>query len=495
MNKEPEVVAKKARLLPGFEEILFMAVLAGVMLISPRMLNQDGDTGRHIAIGRFMLSEATIPRLDVFSHTMSGQPLTPHEWVAQILFGFMDRLLGLGGVAWLAAVLLAATFLLTFQRAREGSRMPLISLGLTLLGLAAASIHFLLRPHLFTLLFCAVWMLLMERVRLEKRLPLWVPAVVMLIWVNTHGAFISGLVIWAAYAGEFFWEALKKKTMDLPPRLTRALLIGGVSLLVSLMNPAGVKLWTTTFNFLGSRYLVGHTQEYLPVNIHQPEAVPFLLMVALSIFLLAIKPVKTPLSHALLLAGWTVMAFYSARNIPIYAVVAVPILAGTASAVIEPRARWQQIEARFLIIGRVSKSSLWVWLSTAALLLLLTFSPSVRDHPRYDAEKFPLAAVEWIEANPQTGNMFNYFPWGGYLLYRLYPQYQVFIDGQTDFYGEAMTREYEAVITVQQNWQKILEKYQVAWALLPAAQPAAQAMTAAGWQEIYRDGTAVILRK
>ena len=472
-----------------------MAVLAGAMLISPRMLNQDGDTGRHIAIGRFMLSEATIPRLDVFSHTMSGQPLTPHEWVAQILFGLMERLLGLGGVAWLAAVLLAATFLLTFGHARVGSRMPLVSLGLTLLGLAAASIHFLLRPHLFTLLFCAVWLLLMERVRLEKRLPLWVPAVVMLVWANTHGAFISGLVIWAAYACEFIWEALKKRAMGLTPRLTRALLIGGSSLLVSFINPAGVGLWTTTFNFLGSRYLVGHTQEYLPVNIHQPEAVPFLLMIALSIFLLAIKSAKTPLSHALLLAGWTVMALFSARNIPIYAVVAVPLLAAAASTIIEPRARWQRIEARFFSIDQTAKGGLWLWISIAALLLVLIASPAVRDYPRYDAQKFPLAAVDWIEAHPQTGRMFNYFPWGGYLLYRLYPHYPVFIDGQTDFYGEALTREYEAVITVQDNWQTVLEGYQVAWALLPAETPVAQAMIAAGWQEIYRDGTAVILRR
>lgn len=91
--------------------------------------------------------------------------------------------------------------------------------------------------------------------------------------------------------------------------------------------------------------------------------------------------------------------------------------------------------------------------------------------------------------------MFNYFPWGGYLLYRLYPEYRVFIDGQTDFYGEALTREYETVITVAPGWEQVLARYAVNWVIIPAEQPLGQALRQAGWQEIYRDAAAVILRR
>ena len=92
--------------------------------------------------------------------------------------------------------------------------------------------------------------------------------------------------------------------------------------------------------------------------------------------------------------------------------------------------------------------------------------------------------------------MFNYFPWGGYLLYRQWPGTLVFIDGQTDFYGEALTREYEQVITLNDNWQVVLERYQVSWALLPKSAALTKALTNnADWKVLYQDDTATILRR
>ena len=70
----------------------------------------------------------------------------------------------------------------------------------------------------------------------------------------------------------------------------------------------------------------------------------------------------------------------------------------------------------------------------------------------------------------------------------------VFIDGQTDFYGEELTKKYENVITVQPGWQAILSEYQVSWALLPVHSDLAERLVSSGeWGEVYRDGTAVIV--
>lgn len=54
--------------------------------------------------------------------------------------------------------------------------------------------------------------------------------------------------------------------------------------------------------------------------------------------------------------------------------------------------------------------------------------------------------------------MFNYFTWGGYLLYRQWPERRVFIDGQADFYGEAFTRKYGQVICAQEGWEAVLDE-------------------------------------
>jgi hypothetical protein len=105
-------------------------------------------------------------------------------------------------------------------------------------------------------------------------------------------------------------------------------------------------------------------------------------------------------------------------------------------------------------------------------------------------------AVEFIEANPQSGNMFNEFNWGGYLEYRLWPSYHVFLDSQSDFYGEALMREYDQVISASGNWNGLLENYNVEWAIIPPDAPLASALQSElNWKTVYQGNTAIILHK
>jgi hypothetical protein len=102
-------------------------------------------------------------------------------------------------------------------------------------------------------------------------------------------------------------------------------------------------------------------------------------------------------------------------------------------------------------------------------------------------------AANWLESNPQQGRMFNFFTWGGYLLYRLWPEQQVFIDGQTDFYGEALSREYVQVESLQPGWEDILAKYNVDWVITQSGQPLEDGLLENGWDVAYQDETTVIL--
>ena len=114
----------------------------------------------------------------------------------------------------------------------------------------------------------------------------------------------------------------------------------------------------------------------------------------------------------------------------------------------------------------------------------------------FDPNKFPVRAVDWLEANPQEGEMFNNFIWGGYILYRMFPQELVFIDGQTDFYGEVLTREYTQVTSLDEGWQDILKKYDVSWVIIQSDKPLIPALQSElNWEVVYQDDTAAILHK
>ncbi len=104
-----------------------------------------------------------------------------------------------------------------------------------------------------------------------------------------------------------------------------------------------------------------------------------------------------------------------------------------------------------------------------------------------------MQAVEWLESHPQPGRMFNDFMWGGYLLFRMWPDTLVFIDGQTDFYGEALTRDYEVISNGWDGWDRLLQKYQISWVIIPVRSPLVDVLDGSGnWQRIFADPTAVI---
>jgi hypothetical protein len=199
----------------------------------------------------------------------------------------------------------------------------------------------------------------------------------------------------------------------------------------------------------------------------------------------------------MLLAIWAAMGLYSARNIPLFAIVTAPAFAELIQAQIGARPWMLRQES---LLGQIDgQLHGFLWPALAVMVAVLVLRQSVPIDParrgnQFDPRMFPVTAVNWMELHPQKGNGFNYFTWGGYLLYRLWPGQRVFIDGQTDFYGEALTREYETIIMMGPGWKDILKKYDVAWAIIPANLPLVAGMEEANWMNIYQDDTAVILR-
>jgi len=83
----------------------------------------------------------------------------------------------------------------------------------------------------------------------------------------------------------------------------------------------------------------------------------------------------------------------------------------------------------------------------------LRFVQVVQQQPKTEAENFPKAAVDWLQTHTPAGEIFNSYNWGGYLIWRLYPQYRVFIDGRADVYGDAFIFNYMSIYDAKPGWQ------------------------------------------
>jgi len=506
-NKSPKIIKF---LFPTFANILWMATFIITLIQGRRMMNQDGDLGFHLTLGRYILDQRNIPLHDMFSHTMIGKPVTQHEWLSGLIFAITDRLFRFEGIIFLCALLTATTFWFVYKLVRAKSQNLIVSIAVVSLTIITSMVHWLARPHLFTFLLLAVWMLILHQLREGKLRRWWMLPVLMLLWTNLHGAFIVGFITWFIYGIGVGWDAFRFKNLDiytLPPNFWRYYLLSGItSFFVSLINPSGLGLWKTVITHIGNKYLADHTLEFQSPNFHWISFWPFLVFIGFLVVILGSNKKKMRSGDLLNAAAWLLLGLYGARNVPLFAIVTAPLLAqGLDNLLLSAVSRFRfmnylkNLNVRLKKVDSQLKGYFWPILSIiiviAGLSIGFRFDYDGEGYS-FDPEVFPVHAVNWLEENPQEGEMFNYYTWGGYLLHRLWPENRVYIDGKVDFYGEDFTRQYAQVIWLQKGWEDVLDQYNVSWVIFPPNEPAAGAIQSElGWELIYEDDTAVIIRR
>lgn len=488
-----------AYLLPRLRDFLFLGIFYSVLLTGPQLFNGDGDLGWHTAIGNYILHAWKVPTIDIFSHTLYGARFVAQEWGAEVALAFANQLLGLNGDVLLTALLASITILLVYEQLVKRNVFRLIALFIALWVAFAASIHWLARPHMFTFLFVTIWTFWLEDIYADHGKNLWRFPLLMWIWANTHGAFFAGFVVWGTYIADWlfeFWQRRGDKEMG-----KQLALIGGLSFLVTFINPSGWHLWDTTVGFVSNSFLTSHIVEYASPDFHDKNVWPFLFMLSFALFSLVQTDRKLQVYEALLLAGWGMLGMYSIRNIPLFAVITAPTFGKLIQPWAEKLSALAKWESNLGETEKVLRGNVWM-IGVTVLFAFILWRGIPLDKDRtgniYLPDKMPVRAVDWLQANPQSGNMFNNYVWGGYILYRIWPQQNVFIDARTDFYGEKLLREYLIVNNVSDGWKEILAKYNVAWMIVQKGDRLPEylkANPAEGWKIIYEDDLAVILRK
>lgn len=450
-------------------------------------------------MGNLILQTHQVNTTDIFSFRTVGYPSFPHEWLSQVLFGAVYNWLRLDGIVLLTGLVIMLTWGIVFYQTLHSSKSFFSALILIALGVAASQIHVLPRPHIFTYLLTAIWITLLENMTENKTRSWWVLPLVMLLWVNMHGMFVLGIIILGIYlVGDFLdqpsiaWFRSQK---------TKSLLLGGgLSLIATFFSPSGPGIWETIASLGSNTYITSKIPEYQSADFHLPETWPFIIIILLTIVGFARTSEKASWIDILLVVSFTGIALYTSRMIPLFAIVAAPI----AAKAISNLARWEYAQSRLFAVEENifkinSTSNGLIWIFAIVLLTAVLLRSGNRIDPEgrgnvFDPRFFPVEAVSWLETYPQDGHMFNEFDWGGYLLLKLWPNQQIFMDGHTHIYGEILTREYEQVITLSAGWEEILKKYDVKWIILRRNTPLIKALsTLDNWIIAYEDTTAIIL--
>jgi hypothetical protein len=91
---------------------------------------------------------------------------------------------------------------------------------------------------------------------------------------------------------------------------------------------------------------------------------------------------------------------------------------------------------------------------------LIFFTPLLSEQKRGKRNAYlPVKAVDYILEKGISGRLLNTYHYGGYLIYRLYPQQRVFIDIRADMYGDQFIRDYITIYFGQEGWERIFDRY------------------------------------
>jgi hypothetical protein len=409
---------------------------------------------------------------------------------------------------------------LLFRLIRRACGNGLVAIAVTLLATGGCAVHWLARPHLFTLLFLAITLHITVRAAEGRtKLLAWLVPLT-LLWTNFHGGFfVVFLVLMCYIGGGLLNAAIEKDT------LARRAYLSGLRpwaytfagcFAVTFVNPYGWELHRHVIDYLSDPYQLNHITEFQSMNFHAPVAMYFEPLMILTVLVAFWYARNRRFAEVFLALGWLHLALMAQRNLPLYAIAVGPLAAcgvcaalrragestGVLAAWIGRAARWfEHGSADVDVTDRIARvhlvSALPVAL-VAAILLATPARPGVTESKiasTYNPKVFPEKALP-VLLSPETHRVFAEDQWGDYLIYNLYPRLKVFIDGRSDFYGDDFGLRYLDLMNVQTGWQKILDKYSIDTIVIAPKFALTQTLKISrDWRVVYDDGVALVFRR
>jgi len=473
---------------------IFVVILAlGLFAMAARGV-ADPDVWWHLRTGQLITHNHQVFHSDPYSFTRAGQPWINHEWLSQVAMYGVYRLAGWGGLIIGFAAIIAVSSLLVYLRS---SGRPYVA-GIFVVWGAAASAPILgVRPQMFSLLLASLFLLILERSDKHPGM-LWSTAPLTLLWVNLHGGYFVAIGLIVAFLiGDALEVAFGSEDWTRTASSLRRLALTLVACLAVVpLNPNGMRMYWYPLETLRSRAMQTYIDEWFSPNFHQAKELSFLCMILATLVALGISSRRLRARELLLLSATMWLALRSARHIPIYVLVAVPILSGSTQSWLEEHSAASWFGSRTSPLG---SRRMLVNAIILAALVVFTFArvrTVIRQQAETETQHFPAAAVSFMARERPPGPIFNDYNWGGYLIWKLYPQYRVFIDGRADVYGDSFVDDFYATYHLTGGWKGPIQRWQIRTVILPPDAPLISALRSqAGWKQIYADSQAVLLAR
>lgn len=426
--------------------ILLVFVLLAVFLIhSATAINQD--LGRHIKTGEIIRQTKQVPQTNLFSYTNPDFPFINHHWLSEVIFYWLYLIVGIRGLIVFSALIILASFIIVFLVAYK-KKYFLLAILASFLTIGLLLERYDIRPEIFGFLATALFLLIFEKNKEKIGWSFWLLVPIQLLWVNLHITFGFGLALIFLFFLDRLWArrqaiylAARNKKID---KYIFLVMIAGLATgVMCLVNPNGWRGALYPLSVFGNYgYTVVENQSpwFLEKLIHNPIISVFKITAVALILSFIFNLGRIKVFYLLGSILFLILAGSAIRNFPFLGLFALPVLAENFSSFRENYTRyftkWEQSKIRTLL------RSLTILFIFVILIGSIYAAISNRYYLKFSkSERFGLtvptgagAAVDFLKVNKIDGRMFNNFDIGSYLIWRLWPEQKVFVDGRPEAY-------------------------------------------------------------
>ena len=443
----------------GSRSKAFLTLLSLVVLFSAFFKIVDLDFWWHLKTGQIIVTELQIPKEDIYSFTAAGREYIDHEWLFQAIQYTVYGWTGEAGVVLLKCGLIVLTYWITSSFLLQKGASFLFVSSVVFVSILAARVRFIERPEIFTTLFLAILYLCLNRFlenRGKNQLLMIVP-ILFLIWANIHAAVIIGLLLQLFFIAGCLLERIIARSSypvfygvsNRPLLLLMAVFV--LSLLATAANPFGFRVLKVPFELtaiIDSGLLNNQEWQQPPVR-----ALPFFYLTLAGVFLVFLVHFRRlHLVNFLFASFLGYISLKYVRNVGLFSML-MPLLIAPYSESLSVRLRSRR-----------------QWIATAnlglaAFLIYMIFHSYPYEFGLGASSHFPKRLVDFVQSENLQGNMLNSYAFGGYLIWRLFPERKVFVDGRNEVYLPLLQRIVESRAD-NRRWNRLLQDYDIEYALL-----------------------------
>jgi hypothetical protein len=498
---------KPIRFHLSIEHIWGLTALVGIFIFINTHPIRPHDFWWHITIGREILATGKIPTVDIYSYTANGQAYPSYQmfWLMEILLYSIYKLGGPALVVFIHSLIISSAYVVIFWICKLTSKSWRIAAFGVLFAAALGLNDWNVRPQGITFLLASLFLLAIYKYQENHQFGwLIIFPLGMLVWVNSHGTFVIGLVLMALWLGQITWDVIisrktdkhsDRKTILLAPFLTF-----GLTLLVCLINPRGLGIINYLTTLFGNSVVQNLVTEWAPPTLNSLMGVIFYSGLIGSIIILALSPKRPNFFQISTFLVFGILGVKTARGSVWFGTAMAPILAEHVSYIVKRHQR-ENHQTTSSEGSKLLNIIFCIVLIGMAVITLPWFKdrlPLPQIKAGLISAETPIQATQVLLDKNPPGKLFNGISFGSYLIWAAYPNYQVFVDSRIELFPEQVWIDYLNISNAVGDWEELLKEYGVNTLMLSPTEQAGlvkAAQESRNWDLLYKDNSAFLFER